>query len=172
MAIGSILLYAFWTTVHTISSALAFVIFFGTISGAIIGLPPASVANIINLSPDAELSKLGQWTGMMYTASAPFALTGPIIAGHLITMYGNNYLTVQLWSATCLFLSALCMAAAIWTSRRRALGFRQTFSSATSIKNMLRGDTDEEKSVGIQSTIASALNSQVFPRRQSDNEEN
>lgn len=49
----------------------------------------------------------------MYTAAAPFALTGPIIAGHLISHFGYNFVTVQTWAGSCLFLSAVFMAVAV-----------------------------------------------------------
>jgi MFS family permease len=88
-------------------------VMFGIFSGAVIGLPPASVAYILGPGPIAQ-SRLGQWTGQMYSTAAPFALTGPVIAGHLISHYGGNYLTVQCWSGVCLLLSASCMAAAVF----------------------------------------------------------
>lgn len=58
----------------------------------------------------------------MYTVAAPFALTGPVIAGHLISThkrdwYGreiDDYRTVQLWSGACLLLSAFCQMASIY----------------------------------------------------------
>lgn len=143
--LGSLLVLTLWTQATALAPALAFVITFGAISGAIIGLPPASVAYILHHSPvpasnyggpapaqdtsalgdaatvgesSADLeserttiasSKLGQWTGMMYTFSAAFALIGPVIAGHLVKQYHRNYLTVQLWSGFCLLLCAVCM---------------------------------------------------------------
>merc|ERR1711939_629113 len=71
----------------------------------VIGLPPASMAYLLGPNPEAQ-ARLGQWTGMMYSAAGIFALTGPLIAGHLISAYGNNFLTVQLWSGACMMLSA------------------------------------------------------------------
>ena len=115
--IGSLLVLTLWTTATTVPSAIAFVVLFGVFSGAVIGLPPASVAYILGKSPEAQ-SKLGQWVGMMYSSSAVFALTGPVIAGHLISVYANNFLTVQCWSGACMFLSSVCMAIAIYYKRR------------------------------------------------------
>jgi hypothetical protein len=68
----------------------------------------------------------------MYTMAAPFALTGPIIAGYLITKY-DKYITVQMWSATCLFLASLCLLAAMISADRiekRSSRFTGFFSSA------------------------------------------
>ncbi|KAK5172814.1 uncharacterized protein LTR77_002934 [Saxophila tyrrhenica] len=117
--IASLLVLCLWTTAKTVPAAIAFVVLFGIFSGAVIGLPPASVAYILGLSPEAQ-SRLGQWVGMMYSSSAIFALTGPVIAGHLISAYGNNFLTVQCWSGACMFMSAVCMAIAIYFRRREA----------------------------------------------------
>jgi len=110
--VASLLVLLLWTMAKTVPAAIAFVVLFGVFSGAVIGLPPASVAYILGGDPAAQ-AKLGQWTGMMYSASAVFALTGPVIAGHLITTYNNNFLTVQCWSGACMLLSACCMAMAI-----------------------------------------------------------
>lgn len=114
---ASILVLLLWTMAKTVPAAIAFVVTFGVFSGAVIGLPPASVAYILGPDPIAQ-SRLGQWTGQMYSTAAAFALTGPVIAGHLISEYGSNYLTVQLWSGACLLLSASCMAAAVFCRRR------------------------------------------------------
>ena len=115
--VASLLILLLWTMAKTVSAAIAFVVLFGIFSGAVIGLPPASVAYILGPEPEAQ-ARLGQWTGMMYSSSAIFALTGPVIAGHVITDYGKNYITVQCWSGACLFLSAVCMAIATFYKRR------------------------------------------------------
>jgi MCP family monocarboxylic acid transporter-like MFS transporter 10 len=148
MFVGALLIYIQWSLANTVGKALAFVIMFGIVSGAIIGLPPASVANIIDMSTDVDHSKLGQWTGMMYTMASLFALTGPVIAGHLVSHYGNAYIAVQMWSGTCLLFSALCMLAAIYNSKRREMrlrNFPKTLSSAMSSIFLGNGDdTDIE----------------------------
>ena len=46
---------------------------------------------------------------MTYSASAAFALVGPVIAGHLVTEY-HTFLTAQLWPGASLLMSAGCMA--------------------------------------------------------------
>lgn len=114
--IASLLVLVGWTLSDTVPAAIAFVVLFGIFSGAVIGLPPASVAYVLGPYPEAQ-AKLGQWTGMMYSLSAVAALTGPVIAGYLISEY-NEYLTVQMWSGTCLMLSAICMAIAIFCRAR------------------------------------------------------
>lgn len=121
--IASLLVLVGWTLSSTVPAAIAFVVLFGIFSGAVIGLPPASVAYVLGPYPEAQ-AKLGQWTGMMYSLSAIAALTGPIIAGHLISEY-ETYLTVQMWSGTCLLLSAICMGIAIYC-RSRAMRQQQS----------------------------------------------
>ncbi|KAK3720587.1 hypothetical protein LTR37_003636 [Vermiconidia calcicola] len=147
--VASLLVLLLWTMAKTTSAAIAFVVLFGVFSGAVIGLPPASVAYILGPDPIAQ-SRLGQWTGMMYSTSAVFALTGPVIAGHLITQFGGNYLTVQCWSGACLFLSAVCMSMAILfkhkkDSKRGRNYDRRSASCATSTAPVMRSRADSEK---------------------------
>lgn len=133
--VSSLLVLAVWTTANSVAHAMIFVIVFGMISGAVIGLPPASIAWVLGIHDPIAQQKLGQWVGMMYTMAAVPALTGPIISGYLITEY-NTYLTVQLWAGICLFLSACCMLMAIFYADRSrakewAAAGRRRFSSAT-----------------------------------------
>jgi MCP family monocarboxylic acid transporter-like MFS transporter 10 len=106
-------LFFLWTFADSLNEGIAFVVFFGMFSGAVIGLPPASVADILDKNNKKQQAKLGQWTGQVYTVAAPFALTGPVIAGYLIQRY-DNFLTVQMWSGSCLLVSSFCMAMSAW----------------------------------------------------------
>lgn len=152
--VASLLTLILWTLADTVSSAIAFVVVFGIFSGAVIGLPPASVAHILGPDPSAQ-AKLGQWTGMMYSCSAIFALTGPVIAGHLITEFANDFRTVQLWSGACMFLSACCMAMSIYSKHRAMTNEwfsdkRRRLSSVTSVnlsKSRSRGATSQREEV-------------------------
>ncbi|KAM3422425.1 hypothetical protein BST61_g2776 [Cercospora zeina] len=110
--VASFLTLILWSLASGFPSALVFVVTFGAFSGAVIGLPPASVAYILGNTPEAQ-AKLGQWTGMMYTCAAIPSLVGPVIAGHMITRY-STYITVQMWSGICLLLSATSMGFAIY----------------------------------------------------------
>ncbi|KAF9701985.1 hypothetical protein EKO04_000517 [Ascochyta lentis] len=115
----SLLTLILWSLAGSETDAIAFCVVFGIFSGMVIGLPPASVANILSCTyttPETEAlakKKLGHWVGMMYSFAAVPALLGPIIAGHLITEH-NTYITVQMWSGTNLFLSFVCMVVARW----------------------------------------------------------
>lgn len=125
--ISSLLVLILWSLTNTLEATWAFVTIFGAFSGAVIGLPPASVAYILGPDPEDQ-AKLGQWTGMMYTVAGLPSLIGPIIAGHLISEFGT-FLTVQLWSGACIFLSAVCMACAIYCRERHKKNL--TLSRAT-----------------------------------------
>ncbi|KAF1843925.1 MFS general substrate transporter [Cucurbitaria berberidis CBS 394.84] len=117
--VSSLLTLILWTLAGSETDAIAFCVVFGVFSGMVIGLPPASVGNILNCTYTTAdtrhlaKKKLGHWTGMMYTFAAIPALTGPVISGHLITKY-NTYITVQMWSGTNLMLSFACMLVARW----------------------------------------------------------
>lgn len=117
--ICSTLTLVLWTLAGSETDAIAFCVVFGIFSGMVIGLPPASVANILDCTyatpettPLAK-KKLGHWVGMMYSFASIPALLGPVIAGHLITEY-NTYITVQMWSGVNLLLSFVCMMVARW----------------------------------------------------------
>jgi MCP family monocarboxylic acid transporter-like MFS transporter 10 len=115
----SVLTLVLWSLAGSETDAIAFCVVFGIFSGMVIGLPPASVANILSCTyttPETEdlaKKKLGHWVGMMYSFAAIPALLGPVISGHLITQY-NTYITVQMWSGANLFLSFVCMMVARW----------------------------------------------------------
>ncbi|TKA44101.1 hypothetical protein B0A54_04867 [Friedmanniomyces endolithicus] len=76
-AAASILLMTFWTTANTVGKAIGFVLLFGMFSGAVIGLPPASMAFTIGKTDKLAQAKLGQRVGMMYSIASLPALVGP-----------------------------------------------------------------------------------------------
>jgi MCP family monocarboxylic acid transporter-like MFS transporter 10 len=144
-----------WSLASSETAAIAFCVVFGVFSGMVIGLPPASIGNILNCSYTAPETrhfakkKLGHWTGMMYTFAAIPALTGPIIAGHLITHY-KTYLTVQMWSGANLMISCCCMIVSRWYLPRadgmpvKEVLVRRFSKAGTSEKR--RGSDDTETS--------------------------
>ncbi|KAF2704159.1 MFS general substrate transporter [Pleomassaria siparia CBS 279.74] len=112
--ISAVFVLLFWSLADSTGAAIAFCVCFGIMSGAVIGLPPASIANILDCTyntPETRHhphAKLGQWTGLMYSVAAIPALIGPVIAGHLVSEY-QTYITVQMWSGVSLLCSAMCM---------------------------------------------------------------
>ena len=71
-----------------------------------VALPAACVAEILA----EKQERLGQWTGMSFTLSAPWSLAGPAVVGALVSQFG--ILVPGLWGGTSLLLAALCMAVA------------------------------------------------------------
>lgn len=119
-SITALLLLAMWPLTHTLQAGIAFAVLFGTASGAVIALPPAAIAYILGPAPEAQ-ANLGQWTGMTFSASAIFALTGPMIAGQLVSRF-SSFLTVQLWSGFCFAAATLCMVMSrIYLERQRKM---------------------------------------------------
>lgn len=143
--VASLLTLILWTCAGSEIAAIAFCVVFGIFSGMVIGLPPASIGNILNCTyttpEDIHLAKkkLGHWTGMMYTFAGIPALTGPLIAGHLITKY-NTYITVQVWSGTCLMLSFVCMLVARWY-----LPWTNGSTTPTEVARLLGKHTEKRK---------------------------
>ncbi|KAL9109225.1 MAG: hypothetical protein Q9227_006150 [Pyrenula ochraceoflavens] len=111
-SLAAILALVFWQLANSLAAALPFCICFGIVSGAVIALPPACVASLL---PRSELHRLGQWTGMMYTVVAPFAMAGPVIGGALAEEVG--YRALQVWCGACFAAAAGCMGAAWWVGR-------------------------------------------------------
>lgn len=156
MFVASFLLLAMWTTVNNVAGAFAFVILFGAFSGAVIGMPPATIAHIIQHAPNTDHSRMGHWTGMMYTIAAPFALVGPVIAGYLITRFNLNFLTVQLWSGFCLFLSSMCIAAGMYCMHRQNMRVQRVCSFARSLFDAENGSMfRSEAATAVASTYVS-----------------
>jgi MCP family monocarboxylic acid transporter-like MFS transporter 10 len=170
--ISSLFVLFLWTFARSTSAAIAFCVLFGMTSGAVIGLPPASMANILNATYNTPATKvighakLGQWVGMMYSMAAIPSLVGPIVAGHLVTRY-SDYLTVQMWCGTCLVLSAVCMLITRWY-----LPCADGAHVKVHIAHMLGKQKDEpmqeHKMIGMDTTTSAA--SQNQSQQQSDGE--
>ena len=110
--VASLLVLLLWSLTTTQGTAIAFCVLFGAVSGAVIGLPPASIAFILGRSDPLKQAKLGHWTGMMYTMSASFAMTGPVIVGYLYGKYGIQSYVLQGWCGGCLLIGSVCMLTA------------------------------------------------------------
>jgi hypothetical protein len=76
---------------------------------------------------------------MMYTVAAPFALTGPVIAGTLVGRGKNageedsethNWIGAQVWAGACLLVASMCMSIAVVMLRRERQ--RETLSRSPS----------------------------------------
>lgn len=141
--VAAILCLCMWPFLTSVGGAVAFVILFGIFSGAVIGMPPASVMWILQRDKNGDDQRVGQWVGMMYTVAAIPALIGPVIAGVLIRETNNNYLTLQLWSGLCLAISACCMAGSHWKAMHdeERLWFRTRVMAPVSALTSRRAST-------------------------------
>ena len=156
----SLLTLILWSLAGSETDAIAFCVVFGVFSGMVIGLPPASVGNILNCTYTGENAalakkKLGHWTGMMYSFAAIPALLGPIIAGHLVTVY-SDYITVQMWAGTNLFLSFVCMVVARWYL---PCADGESFAYHFTLKH---ASTREKLRLGSDATAAGMVNPTTF----------
>ncbi|KAI9875944.1 MAG: hypothetical protein M1830_007706 [Pleopsidium flavum] len=105
--------FLFWPLAANTAAAIAFCALFGVFGGAVVALPAACVAEIL---PQGEHRRLGQWTGMAFTLSAPWSLAGPAIVGALVSQFG--ILAPGLWGGSSMLLAALCMAYARYHAGR------------------------------------------------------
>jgi MCP family monocarboxylic acid transporter-like MFS transporter 10 len=164
--VASLLTLILWTLAGSGSDAIAFCVVFGVFSGMVIGLPPASIGNILNCSYTAPgeiqfaKKKLGHWTGMMYTFAAIPALTGPVISGHLITQY-NTYITVQMWSGATLMISCICMIISRWYLPCANGGHAKT----EFVRRMSRSETIEKRKASDGSVSSPEFMSQAQTRQ-------
>ncbi|WPG97845.1 MFS general substrate transporter [Acrodontium crateriforme] len=117
--VASMLLLLFWPFIENVPAAICFNVFYGLLSGAVIGLPPASISYILG---DQQQDRFGQWMGMTYAIAAPASFLGPVLAGLVVTKTNNNFLTVQLWCGVCILFCFVCMVLASWhLSKQRAV---------------------------------------------------
>ena len=106
----SLLVFVFWPTLASVAAAIAFAVIFGAFSGAVIGMPAASMACAIGKGNKVGQRKLGQWIGMMYCFAALPSLVGPLVAGALTASFlsSSGFLAMQMWCGTCLALASCC----------------------------------------------------------------
>lgn len=102
---GAIVLYL-WPTVKSISGDWAWIAFFGLFGAAIQGLYPSSAACL-----STDPSKNGTRIGMIFTIVSFACLTGPPIAGELITAAEGGYIGAQMWGATSLVIGGSLVTA-------------------------------------------------------------
>ena len=127
-AITGFLMFALtllWIFSFDLASAYSFACLFGAASGAGIGILPACITQMLDRTPERK-ERRAQWIGMLFSAAAIPALTGPLIAGYLLEEY-DNYLTIQIWSGSCFFCSAFC--AFVASRQDRKFGEAQRLST-------------------------------------------
>lgn len=105
-----------WMAVTTTSGLYAWTIFYGIAAGGIQSLFPAGLSSLTT-----DLRKSGTRMGMVFTINSFATLTGPPIAGALISRCGGQYYGAQAFAGAMLLLGAGFMVAAK-VARTRKVG--------------------------------------------------
>ncbi|KAJ4286260.1 hypothetical protein N0V90_013294 [Kalmusia sp. IMI 367209] len=117
-ALTSGILSLCWISIDTQASFIAFSVFWGFLSAALVTLPSAAFASIC---PD--MSRLGTRLGMSWSVSSIATLIGSPIAGALLKTKSNgetDFLGVQLWSGICLLVGSACLFV-LWLVTKKTL---------------------------------------------------
>ena len=114
--ITSLLLYC-WIAVADRGGLIAFSIIYGLSAAGIQALFPATLASLTT-----DMKKVGVRTGMVFSVVSFGVLTGPPLAGALITRDGGNYLYAQVFAGTSLMVGGLLLVAARVASMGIRLG--------------------------------------------------
>lgn len=111
VALCAILIYS-WAAVHNAAGLYIFAVIYGAASAAAMGLFAGTVPSLTK-----DISKIGTRVGMVLTVMSFGPLTGPSVAGALISDSKGNYLPAQVWAGSALLVgTASLVAARIWTS--------------------------------------------------------
>lgn len=99
-AVTSILIFIL-LSVHNLAGVIIFAAFYGFWSGTYISLPPSI---LVSLTPPDKRYLIGTRMGMAFTIMGLGILTGPPVAGAILTMY-NSFNDVWIWSGVCMLMS-------------------------------------------------------------------
>lgn len=109
-----------WIAVYNPNGLYAWTVFFGMAAGGIQSLFPAGLSSLTT-----DLRKAGTRMGMVFTISSFATLTGPPIAGALITRCGGAYYGAQAFAGGVILCGACFMIAArVVRTRRMGVGLR------------------------------------------------
>ncbi|KAI9764294.1 MAG: hypothetical protein M1840_008585 [Geoglossum simile] len=103
---GAVLLYS-WTAVHSVSGLVAWAVVYGFLINAVQTLFPSAISFMTT-----DLRKMGVRVGMVFTIISFACLTGPPIAGALISAEKNGFVHAQLFGGTTMLCGAMFMVAA------------------------------------------------------------
>jgi predicted MFS family arabinose efflux permease len=96
-----------WMAVDDAGDLLVFAILYGFFSGAFVSLAPTT---IVSLSDD--LHKVGTRLGMSFSISGFGVLVGTPVAGTLLNLDTGHFLHAQLFCATSMMVSCVCLGLA------------------------------------------------------------
>ncbi|KAJ5661032.1 uncharacterized protein N7484_000404 [Penicillium longicatenatum] len=105
VALCGILMFC-WIAVDTVAGLYVFAVFFGLASAAAMALFAGTVPSLTK-----DLDKIGTRVGMALTLMSFGPLTGPSVAGALITST-DSYLAAQIWAGVALIVGVLALGTA------------------------------------------------------------
>lgn len=109
-----------WMTVTTTGGLYAWSAVYGIAAGGIQSLFPAGLTSLTT-----DLRKTGVRMGMVFTINSFATLTGPPIAGAIISAQNGSYKGAQAFAGTTLLIGGMFMVAAKWAkSRKMGIGLR------------------------------------------------
>ena len=110
-----------WPAVQATAGLYVWVVFYGIAAGAIQSLFPAGLTSLNT----KDLSKAGVRMGMVFTLNSIATLTGPPIAGALVSASGGRYIGAQMFTGSVLLVgSCFLVCAKVALGRQTGKGWR------------------------------------------------
>lgn len=110
-----------WMAVHSAVGLYVWSVFYGIAAGGIQSLFPAGLTSLNT----RDLSKSGVRIGMVFTINSIATLTGPPVAGALITADNGGYLGAQIFTGSVLLIgTCFIVCAKVALGRSTGLGWR------------------------------------------------
>jgi hypothetical protein len=103
---GAVLLYS-WTAVHNVQGLVVWAMVYGFLINAVQTLFPSTLSFLTT-----DLSKMGVRVGMVFTIISFACLTGPPIAGALISAEKGGFVGAQMFGGTAMLCGTVFIAAA------------------------------------------------------------
>lgn len=113
MLIAAVCIFS-WSAVTSLPGFYVWVVCFGFFGATIQGLFPSSLASLTS-----DPSKTGTRIGMVFTIASTACLTGPPLAGKLISVADGSYIAATVWGGVCLVLGAAVLVGARGTQWKR-----------------------------------------------------
>jgi MFS family permease len=98
------LLVLTWLSVHSLGGLLVVAILYGFFSGALIGLPPATVAS---LTPD--MTTFGGRLGVVFMAMGFASLIGSPVMGAIVQAQNGSYDGARVWAGVTMLVGSFCL---------------------------------------------------------------
>jgi MFS family permease len=98
------LLVLTWLSVHSIGGLLAVAVLYGFFSGALVGLPPATVAS---LTPD--MTTFGGRLGVVFMVMGFASLIGSPVMGAIVQAQNGSYDGARVWAGVAMVVGSFCL---------------------------------------------------------------